>query len=413
MKSNFSSNSGSRLIPEKGSESNKISALKKVTFSLIVFVGFFGIVEVLLGAISFSFPFVSANPDQDHWFELGFQQDPELPWSWIPSPGAKGAVGEVPYQFNDQGFRGAKAVSPQKQENSLRIACMGDSCTLGWEVGDDKTFCHQLGEALRKYSSQEIETINAGVPGYTTFQGLHQLTTRILPLDPDIVILSYNWNDHTYAIHLHETFQVLMHKKFYGLPDKNLPGKTFYSQAHTLIAELRTYQLVDYLIWKVGPEPKKMEEKQNSELPDLNKVPVRVSPEDYRANLKRMVQVARDHNAIPVLMTQPSQPMRSNHAFLELSKNLDFKPASDEDWDRFARSIRNRFENKQSEYNNAIREVAAANNVALVDMVPLFESDPDSDALLLDPVHPSPKGHKFIAEELKKTIVNVLNEKGN
>jgi lysophospholipase L1-like esterase len=411
MKSVFSSKPESYLR-KRHKKSINISALKKIIFSLVTFIAFFVIVEAFLGAIDFSFQ-IPSGKDQNHWFELGFEQDPELPWSWIPSPDAKGSFGGIPYQFNAQGFRGGTAVNVHKPRDSIRIACMGDSCSLGWEVADDKTFCYQLSKMLQKTSFHPIETINAGVPGYTSFQGLHQLQNRILPFDPDFIILSYNWNDHTYAIHLHETFQVLMHRKFYGLPDKDLPGKTFQSQFHTLVAELRSYQLVDFVVWKLGPDQQEIpDEEADTEIVDLNSVPVRVSLQDYRSNLERMIDLARQHQVIPILMTQPSEPINSNNVFQELAKNLNYKPDSEKDWNDFQRAMRNRFEKKQWEYNQALRDVGVKKNVTLVDMVPIFDENPDSRELLLDPVHPSPKGHKLIAEELKKTIGRLVKEKG-
>jgi lysophospholipase L1-like esterase len=42
--------------------------------------------------------------------------------------------------------------------------------------------------------------------------------------------------------------------------------------------------------------------------------------------------------------------------------------------------------------------------VPFVDMISVFKKYKDLEELLIDPVHPTPKGHNIIADELKKKI---------
>lgn len=84
-------------------------------------------------------------------------------------------------QISGLGFRGPEPVSP-------RIACLGDSTTFGWGVAYEQAWPAVLGDALG------VEVLNAGVPGYSTHQGLASLD-RVLALKPDVVVLAYMIRD--------------------------------------------------------------------------------------------------------------------------------------------------------------------------------------------------------------------------
>lgn len=383
---------------------------KKILFSAVISSFLLLSAEILLVLLGFSFSAPAVSNDSGHsWSELEYEQDPKLPWSWIPVPGATGTAGSASYHFNNLGFRGTKAISQEKPDSTIRVVCMGDSCSMGWEVDDSETYCYVLGKLLEKALGVTVEAINAGVPGYTSFQGLHQLETRILKLQPDVITFSYCWNDHTFAIHMHETLEILLHQKFLGLPDKDLPGVSFSSKLHSSISRLRSYQVMDFLLWKIKPENETRPEDRSDVLVDIESVPVRVDVADYKENLSRMIELTRRHNAIPVLMNQPSQPLRSMHAFQELANSLNYEAPTEKDWDQFCRLMRNLFVRRQAEYNDELREVAHTTFTGFVDMVSVFEAG-NVEKLLIDPVHPTPKGHEIIATELSRTMVKLLNE---
>jgi lysophospholipase L1-like esterase len=384
-----------------------MSTPKKFLFSTITFVVFFLCIELALVLFGFSFRISPENIEKEHWFGLGFQQDSQLPWSWIPKPGGEGIAGEAPFQFDEKGFRKSPG-SPGELKETLRIVCMGDSCTMGWEVLNHQTFCHVLKEVLEKSLSVNVETINAGIPGYTSFQGLHQLQNRIFSLEPDVIVFSYGWNDHTFAIHMHETLDVFMNESFFGLPDKDLPGPTLSSKIHSSLSRLRSYQMMDSLASKMKKEAPQEAEKRKGVLVDVEKVPVRVSLEDYGENFKRMIHLSKQKGIFSILMNQPSQPIRSTNAFSELEKSLNYKAPDEKSWVQFCRIMRNLFIRRQHEYNESMMQVARETQVPFVDMISIFEEYGKLEELLIDPVHPTAKGHSMIANELSQTILEIM-----
>ncbi len=86
---------------------------------------------------------------------------------------------------NSLGFRGG-----EPRDEKLRILAVGDSFTFGYGVSEDETWTTLLDRA-----HEEVEVINAGVPGYGTAHELLLLEEHGPTLRPDIVLLAFFWND--------------------------------------------------------------------------------------------------------------------------------------------------------------------------------------------------------------------------
>lgn len=123
--------------------------------------------------------------------------DARLFWSLKPglrSEHIAGSIkdGEMDFAVttNGLGLRGPE-VGPKR---GFRVLAVGNSCTFGVGVGDDETWPARL-EAILRGQGEDAEVINAGVPGYTSFQGLRYLDERGLALAPDLVIACFGFND--------------------------------------------------------------------------------------------------------------------------------------------------------------------------------------------------------------------------
>ena len=116
------------------------------------------------------------------------------PGTWAPGP-----------DINSLGFR-SRETSLRKPDGSLRIVCLGDSRTFGlWtDQGGAFRYDNDYPAALEQLLHEQgahpaVEVINAGVIGYTSAQGLAQLQTQLLPLHPDVITVSFGFNDHSLA----------------------------------------------------------------------------------------------------------------------------------------------------------------------------------------------------------------------
>ncbi len=85
----------------------------------------------------------------------------------------------------------------KKPEGGYRIAVLGGSAAYTEKVKDNaQTFTAQMEKILREqYGYHNVQVINAGVPGYTTWESLINLEFRVLDLEPDLIIIYHNTND--------------------------------------------------------------------------------------------------------------------------------------------------------------------------------------------------------------------------
>ena len=96
---------------------------------------------------------------------------------------------------NSYGYRGEE-FSLHKPDGSYRIVAVGGSTTYGIDIEDFRhSYPYQLGEYLRQQGHENVEVINAGVVGYTSHQTLINIQFRVLPLQPDLVVIYQGYND--------------------------------------------------------------------------------------------------------------------------------------------------------------------------------------------------------------------------
>ena len=101
--------------------------------------------------------------------------------------------GNVPMLINSDGYRD-RLYAKKKKSNFLRIIAIGDSFTMGDGVHVANSYPKQL-EALLNKKTENIEVINFGVTATNTLQHLEFLKNKVLPYNPDIVMLGFNLND--------------------------------------------------------------------------------------------------------------------------------------------------------------------------------------------------------------------------
>ena len=93
------------------------------------------------------------------------------------------------WTFNSQSF------SAEKQDDAIRIFCLGGSSAYGYPWGADAAFTAILGEALSAAHPQRtVEAVNASGVSY----GIHRLrllTPEILSYEPDILIIYSGHNE--------------------------------------------------------------------------------------------------------------------------------------------------------------------------------------------------------------------------
>ncbi|MEW6741876.1 MAG: GDSL-type esterase/lipase family protein [Planctomycetota bacterium] len=99
---------------------------------------------------------------------------------------ASNSPGLVVNRLHLRGF----APGELKGDRSLRIVCIGDSCTFGANVAYEESYPIQLEQALQQQLPHaNVETLIAAVPGYSTYQNRRLVELDVVRLRPDIWIL--------------------------------------------------------------------------------------------------------------------------------------------------------------------------------------------------------------------------------
>jgi lysophospholipase L1-like esterase len=206
-------------------------------------------------------------------------------------------------RINSLGYRGEE-MPAAPQPSTVRIACVGDSWTFGMPVGQDQTYPSRLAAWLhQEQPDTRYDVQNFGVLGYSSFQGLQLLKTRILDFRPNIVVIGFGMNDSEVA----------------GYRDKDIVGgegrpsltSRLKETAKDAAGHIEGYKLLKYeaLVLRFRPKPlgdylKTDTEAKGSGPVDYESIEpwTRVSPHDYESNIREMIRLAREHGASVVLV---------------------------------------------------------------------------------------------------------------
>jgi len=271
--------------------------------------------------------------------------DPLLFWSL--KPGMKGDVVEgrilgseirFTVSTNRHGLRGPEIPSPKA---GVRVLALGDSTAFGLGVDDDQTWPAVLQGLLRERLGRPVEVINAGVPGYTAYQGMRYLEERGLSLDPDLVIATFGFNDAD-SWSSRSDYQMAWLLTFRRW-ERPLLYSRLYSGAKLLVGRNEPP-----IYWRM-------------------KRP-RLSPEEFSETLSRIQRICASQHVPLVLVIWPyaGQKVSGNQRFIN--------------------------------YQPLIQSFAARRNLPVVDLVERFARI--AEPLFLDHVHANAAGNRAAAEAI-------------
>ena len=303
----------------------------------------------------------------------GYSQ-PDALTRWSLRPGYRGIGPDLPdiglsyeIRINDDGFRGAPIDKPRR-DDTLRLATLGDSVTFGFGVAEDDTLAAQMGKLLTPDAApRKVEWINAGVPGFSSFQGLRYLEKRVLPMTPDLVTVLYGWNDGWRSVTPDTTE-----------PEPSTPAAGFETLLRSSRVVTFSQRAFNAAVRRAGLQP-----------PPRSVVRVaRVSPEEFEANLLKMAALIRDAGGTPVFLTAPAAfgPKRPPDSYFRFGWMVP-RPELDSTRERYA---------------DATRRAARTASVLLVDCARLVPSDPE--LFLGDGYHPKLSGFQLMANQVVDAI---------
>jgi lysophospholipase L1-like esterase len=326
--------------------------------------------------------------------------------------------------FDEHGFytRDTEQVANNAE---LKIVTVGDSTTFGWGVDPGSTYSELLESLLPNAS-----VINLGLNGYTSYQGYKILQKHGPLIRPNIIVVAFNRNDRRYV-----------------LKEDSIDGDAVFSRGphpqelrqatQNTARKFYLFRVVKAVISKLGVPTAAATSPQPAAVDDIRTLPVRVSPEHYRSNLTKIIQLAESWNASVIFLALNDNPAYTEHLrrgielfegshydkavrellialnlqdpFTELARKYLAtayeKLGADEDARRVARLDTPHPAGKvvysDIEYNSIMRSVAKEYGVKVVEAGRVLDEDP---SVYLDSVHPDGRGHRRIAELLQEAV---------
>ena len=304
---------------------------------------------------------------------------------------------EVMMKINSYGFRYSKEPAVPKPAGLVRIFVVGGSAAFGLYVYEEEMFSGQLELYLKKVlGDDKVEVINAAVPGYTTQQELQMLVFRVLPFDPDLVILYDGFND--MAVLLAATEKLGR----FGFENELMKQM----RLRRTLAEQSPYRLLymDYIAysgiarmvrhWRAGPAV--------ADTGDIQREPQPESVDFYGRGVRTMAGATRGHGSDFIVAFQPhlfyGEYPRTPREMGLIAGEHKSKPKRAELFKRYT-----------PRFAAAARDAARSAGARFVDLTDAFKDAPAD--CLLDLVHPSPYGHLVITRRLLEEIESILTAK--
>lgn len=344
------------VAAEKNSPAPRLSLSKKLLFSLVPLVALLMLIEGGLRLAGFERP--TAIESMQFTFSVeGFNADARVPILirdevvfWKPRPGLRG--------HNSHGTTGPE-FAEAKPPGTLRIVCLGDSCTHYGPAPYPERWQRQMNAE----SKRPCEVINAGVIGYTSYQGLRRLETEVAKWSPDVITVYFGWNDHWLARGFRDSQQ--------------RPQASSVAAVTSWLDHSRTFQLVSLGVAQL----------RTAQAADQK----RVELDEYEQNLRAMVEAGRKLNAQVWLITAAHALDRGIPDYLTRTREVDDIGGLIAMHER---------------YNESVRRVGKELNAPLIDFAALVASRPDRLELFDDDhIHLSSQGKDLLAEQLLSMAV--------
>lgn len=179
--------------------------------------------------------------------------------------------------FNNQGFRG-DVLGENKEPGTYRIFTLGDSNTIGKTgLKNNPNYPMYLENLLNKnLNRKKYVVVNAGVWGYTSYQGLKRFK-QVLPYKPDIVTINFGCNDAILT----------------RVSDKDFSSNKIKEKGiDEILMKLRVGQLILNVFDVIY-------------IKSHYQIVPRVSIPEYRKNIEEIAKISKETGIRPILITRP------------------------------------------------------------------------------------------------------------
>ena len=345
---------------------------QRIAFSLAACLGVLGILEGGARLLGPGIMPIDRSMDVGHGESLAGVPDllGDAATGWRARGGTHRDYGvPQPTHVNSRGLRDSE-IPLEKTPGKKRILLLGDSSVYGVRVTDDQTFGGLLEKRLQG-DGKNVEVLNAGCPGFSSWQALQALDDRLLAYSPDLVVIATLWSD------AQGSAEPDAARFGTGAGRSWLSHSAFYVWLQAKIRRARwNAEGPERIEFQLDPVPGAPPFGNGPSGPNKLAPTHRVPIDDYKANLKEMASRVRTQGGDVAFLILPC------FRDLILGRVGDFRDA----------------------YREAMAQVAEELNAPLINS-PLAFVEGDVNALFFDDVHPTAKGHARIASLMEKSLL--------
>lgn len=208
------------------------------------------------------------------------------------------------YTINRHGYRG-EDFEFEKPEGVIRVIAYGGSSTFDTGMTDPDDWPHRLQRLLSERGFENVEVINGGTPGHTSFDTYGKLFTEGHLMKPDIVMMYNAWNDIKY-FHVTDPYLRVVEVFREGHDPRYYYQNRFdqwLSERSQFYVRLRQR----YWMWRVGHVPEGAPPTGEVQ-PAAGSIGLR----QYGLDVDMFVRLAQQIGAVPVLIKQARLPTMDN-----------------------------------------------------------------------------------------------------
>ena len=301
-------------------------------------------------------------------------------------------------------------VQPSKIHNDadVEVFFIGGSTTECKALSEELRFPYLTGRLLEENTGLKVNSYNAGVSGNHSFHSINSLLNKIIPYHPKIAVLMNNVND-VALVSFGSYWSNSMNKSL--IINSKTTGTALPETAPFFFPVLK--QLVGEALAKYSEEewehdytrPPTNELKYAKSTGEHFQIDTKEIIRQYENSLITFIKVCRTWNIVPVLMTQVILDQKDVKVMSEIPSRIDLTMPEDPMTDPGMLSVMYSF---QDTFNNVIRNVAAAEEVLLIDLKNLVPSG--DHRYIYDRFHYNDSGSvlvsSLIADKLQGIILN-------
>jgi lysophospholipase L1-like esterase len=284
-------------------------------------------------------------------------------------------------------------------EPDVTIVFLGGSTTQCTFVDEMKRFPYLVGRMLEE-TAGKVNSYNGGMSGNHTLHSINTLVNKVMPLEPDVVVMMHNIND--LGILLYEGSYWNDHwNRGMIAPFPPSPPPSL----RRIAREVKNYfvpnlyarfsELLRKSSRRIGEERDEWEAIRGTKL-NIDEAPLTKS---FADNLRMFISLCRIKSIMPVLMTQPNRLKQNpDETIRNILRKLetDFGIAYSE------------YRDVYSAFNETIRRVGEETGVLVID---LAERVPQEKEYMYDGIHLNGNGSEFVAGIIAEELLPLIEEK--